>query len=284
VKDQVGSTGYGAQANDRLKSLDRIAQFRTTATGDSATLQAETIFLTAEQYLFELDKPERALDEYVKVSRDYAGKPVAGRALNAQAWVLSRKLNRKAQADSLFWKVVREYPATEAQLAARDYLEAEGQTVPSELIKLPEEPVVAADSLELTQPPDEVPDLGELRPGATFNVSGPRQMTGRLRIDEWGPAFTGDSPGALLQDHPNTYVTPPPSRAPAPADTALAAPPDTTHRPAPADTTRHSAPADTTRRSSGTAPPPAAPPPPPPATTPDTTRTPAPSDTTKTPR
>ena len=59
-----------------------------------------------------------------------SGTPYQAKAMTAQAWVLENKLKRKASADSLWWEVVRFHPATEAQLAARDYLERDGGTVP----------------------------------------------------------------------------------------------------------------------------------------------------------
>jgi hypothetical protein len=126
-----------AQANQRLTNLDRLAQFRE-AGGDSVERRAEAGFLLAELYLFQLDKPDRALEEYRKIAAEFEGTPIAAKAMNAQAWVLSRKLERTAEADSIFWAVVRQHPATEAQLAARDYLEMHGLEVPSDLIKLPE--------------------------------------------------------------------------------------------------------------------------------------------------
>jgi tetratricopeptide (TPR) repeat protein len=138
VKEQGGSAGFSLQAVQRAQNLERLEQYRTAAGNDSSGQQSEGGFILAEQYLFQLDKPERALEEYRKIVRNYPGTPAAAKALAAQGWVLSRKLDRKAAADSLFWKVVHEYPATEAQLAARDYLEMEGQDVPAELIKLPE--------------------------------------------------------------------------------------------------------------------------------------------------
>jgi TolA-binding protein len=162
VKDQAGVGGFTLQANSRLANLERIAQVRGATGRDSLEKRAEAGFLLAEQYLFQLDKPERALEEYTRLANTWAGTPYAGKAYNAKAWVLSRKLSRKAEADSLFWKVVREYPATEAQLAARDYLEGEGITVPADLIKMPVEKrdTLAADSLHLTAPPLTVPRLG----------------------------------------------------------------------------------------------------------------------------
>ncbi len=162
VKDQAGIGGFTLQANSRLVNLERISQVRGATGRDSLEKRAEAGFLLAEQYLFQLDKPERALEEYTRLASTWSGTPYAGKAYNAKAWVLSRKLSRKAEADSLFWKVVREYPATEAQLAARDYLEAEGISVPADLIRMPvvKRDTSVADSVHLTAPPLTVPRLG----------------------------------------------------------------------------------------------------------------------------
>ncbi len=164
VKEQFGNSAFTQLATQRSENLQRIEQYRQGTGADSLEKKAQAAFLTAELYLFQLDKPRRALEEYGKVATEYAGTPVAGRALNAQAWVLSRKLDRKAEADSLFWVVVRQYPATEAQVAARDYLEMDGKTVPDSLIVLPapaapDSALLAADTT-LAAPPDSVPRLG----------------------------------------------------------------------------------------------------------------------------
>src|SRR5439155_16628306 len=119
-------------------------------------------FLVAEHYLFYLERPERAVEEYRAIAESSSARAVKARALNAEAWVMSRKLDRKSAADSLFWTVVRGYPETEAQLAARDYLEGEGQSVPEDLIVPPKEflkPVLELTE-ELPKPPAGTPPLG----------------------------------------------------------------------------------------------------------------------------
>ncbi|HTK31087.1 MAG TPA: tetratricopeptide repeat protein [Candidatus Saccharimonadaceae bacterium] len=164
VKDQAGLGAFTTQANARMTNLDRISQLRGATGGrDSTQRKAEAGFLLAEQYLFQLDKPDRALEEYGKLAHDFSGTPYGGKAMNAMAWVLSRKFQRKAAADSLFWRVVHEYPATEAQLAARDYLEGDSIAVADSLIKAPivvPDTTSRADTLALTQPPASVPRLG----------------------------------------------------------------------------------------------------------------------------
>ncbi len=286
VKDQTGATGFGIQALQRSQNLARLEQFRAAA-GDSSGKAADAGFVLAEQYLFQLDKPERALAEYRKIARQYPDTPAGAKALLAEGWVLARKLDRRAAADSLFWLVVREHPATEAQLAARDYLEAEGHQVPADLIQLPE-PVAPEPEPEVQAPaavdtvlgPGGEPRLGPLAPGETMADSlrrraglpplphgaPPDSMPGRPR-----PAFLGgaaqDSAAVFMQPAPG-----PPPPAPGVSDsTAPARPtaPDTTSSPSTA-----TAPRDTTAGTPAPAPQPA------PGDT--TAQTPAPADTSTT--
>ncbi len=187
VKELTGMSQFAQQAQQRLERLDRIDRFRTAGGVDSLARKAEARFLTAEHYLFTLERPERALEEYRAIADSNPAPTVRARALNAQAWVLSRKLNRKPAADSLFWTVVRKYPATEAQLAARDYLEAEGQQVPEDLIVAPKEiakPLLEATD-ELTQPPGGTSKLGAKKPALI-------QEPGAVRF---GPGVSAPAPG-----------------------------------------------------------------------------------------
>jgi tetratricopeptide (TPR) repeat protein len=179
VREQAVSSAFSTQAASRLSNLDRIAQY-AQAGGDSVERQAEIGFLLAEQYLFQLEKPERALAEYEQLARRFDGTPYGAKALNAQAWVLRRKLGREAAADSLWWHVVRNHPATEAQLAARDYLELQGESVPPDLIRFPEQRNLAiADTVEVPQAPAEglfplgFPTAGRFAPGDSTGP-GPR--------------------------------------------------------------------------------------------------------------
>ncbi len=250
VKDQFPASAFTTQASQRLANIDRIMQFRT-AGGDTLAKRAEAGFLLAELYLFQHQKPERALEEYRKVAEQYAGTPWAGKALNAEAWVLSRKLDRRAEADSLFWVVVKQYPATEAQLAARDYLEMDGIAVPAELIKLPERKLAPPDTTTLTPPPGGPTPLGppadSLRAGGRLAGSAPPRrgfMVPATRSGpRWDPRYASSTTGApgLAGDSPFTpaggdsaqVVAPePPGAAP---DTSLThgpgAPPDSSRAP-----------------------------------------------------
>ena len=266
VRDQGGQGAYALQALTRLAAIDRLMQFRTASGKDSLEKSTEAGFLLAELYLFQNDKPERALEEYRKIADAHPGTPYAGKALNAQGWVLSRKLNRKTEADSLFWKVVHEYPATEAQLAARDYLEGEGIEVPTDLIRLPAPPEPAPDTtLHLTPAPQGTIPLGGKGLGGAdstgrglFSGEGMRDRAAmdsmRVRMGLPPRFHPADSLGRRRFFGDSTRTPPIPavgdSTAHAPALTDTTRHPPPAPLPAPGDTTRPAVtPPDTTRRS-----------------------------------
>ncbi|HEY3215695.1 MAG TPA: tetratricopeptide repeat protein [Candidatus Eisenbacteria bacterium] len=159
VKDVFPASPFATQAAERLVSLERLAQYRGAGV-DSVGKKVEAGFMLAELYLFQLEKPDRAIQEYRMIARAHAGTPYAAKAMNAEAWVLRHRFDRASEADSVLWAVVHQYPATEAQLDARDYLEFAGKVVPPELIKLPERLLARSDPAPpLTQPPPS-PRLG----------------------------------------------------------------------------------------------------------------------------
>jgi tetratricopeptide (TPR) repeat protein len=258
VRDQLGSGPSITLATQRLANLDRLAQFRT-AGGDTLQKRAEAGFLLAELYLFTHDRPERALEEYRSLAQTFDKTPYAAKAMNAQGWVLSRKLHREAAAESLFWRVIYDYPATEEQLAARDYLEAAGRTVPDSLIKFPEvkaPPDTSTVAPSLSQAAAMgAAALGQLPAGQDSLHLGPRpQATGlHMPPPPAGAAAAGAGAGAALVPAaamPGAGAPFGPVQMPRDSSAAHdttgahpAAPRDTTHThtAAPRDTTKHGA-------------------------------------------
>jgi tetratricopeptide (TPR) repeat protein len=193
VKEQGSGGGFSEQAAQRLAMLERLAQFRT-AGGDTLEKRAEAGLVRAELYLFQQDKPERALQEYQRLAEEMRGTPYEAKAMTAQAWVLSRKLDRPAQADSILWAVVREHPATEAQLAARDYLEQAGQSVPQDLIRMPERLLARADTTHLTEPPLANAPLGPVSTADSARAATPAWQQAIFRVEQ--PIFRRPFGGA----------------------------------------------------------------------------------------
>src|SRR5262249_9006822 len=86
VKEQGGLSQFSQQAQARLDNLERIEKYRTASGADSAERKAEASFLVAEHYLFNLERPERAVEEYRAIVDSSAAPEVKARAMNAEAW------------------------------------------------------------------------------------------------------------------------------------------------------------------------------------------------------
>ncbi len=227
---------YAVQASQRLASLERLTQVRAGSGSDSLAKKAEAGFMIAELYLFQNNKPDRALEEYRKIAETFPGTPWAGKAMNAQAWVLRHKFERAAEADSILWAVIHGFPKTEAQVHARDYLELAGQLVPDSLIQVPDLPAAPRDTgLALTPVPAGTDSLGPRRPMLPDSLA-------RLFIragESAPPSLRSDLEQRRLRVHADSTRTPAPADSlggRAPADSTRAKPP-TDFTPADADTT-----------------------------------------------
>ena len=236
VKDVgAGNVSFTAQSVTRANNLARIIQFKGGR--DTVATKAEAQFLLAEQYLFQLDKPDRALQEYQRIAQQFQGTPWEAKAMVAEAWVLSRKLNQRREADSLWWEVVYRHAATEGQLAARDYLERDGATVPDSLIKLPEKPLLAeVPDSSLTQPPAGADSLGLHRTGGGRLGGGDENLRTRgIRNRRASPVDSTATPAAAdTSAKAGLPWTPPDTSSvlrPPPNPLLPPAPPDTTRRP-----------------------------------------------------
>ena len=235
VREQSQGSPFTDQAQQRLATLERVSRLRSSG-ADSLARRAEAGLLLAEIYLFQHEKPERALEQYRALADTFRSTPAGARAELAAGWVLARKLKRQAEADSLWWDVVRNHAGTEAQLAARDYLEAEGRQVPDTLIKAPLAPETSPDTTtQLTAPPKGTIPLGASPSHGPALLHTPGPPAGL-------PNF-GDTPGLSRGGPDEPALFGPgenPPRVPAPTDTLRfrGASGDTLRRPAVRDTTR----------------------------------------------
>jgi len=124
VAQQLPSSPFVAQAAQRRENLEDLESFRT-ARGDSASVDAaaEAVFRSAELYLFQLGKPDKALEEYARLSREFPESPLAPRAAFARGWVKARRLGDAAGARQEFEALIAAWPESDAAARARHLLE-----------------------------------------------------------------------------------------------------------------------------------------------------------------
>jgi TolA-binding protein len=120
VAVQAGGSPFVAQARARSENLARLAETQSAATDTTAANRAaETAYRQAEHYLFQLAKPERALEEFTRIEHDYPQSPLAPKAAFARVWVLARRLNQPAAARAAYDSLVTKYPGSDYASAAQ---------------------------------------------------------------------------------------------------------------------------------------------------------------------
>jgi TolA-binding protein len=93
-----------------------------TAAGASDEEVANARFLLAELYLFNMDRPEKALGMYRDVLVHHESSPLAPKAGLAVAWILENRLGDPAGAALAYSEVLERHPDTDYARSARDAL------------------------------------------------------------------------------------------------------------------------------------------------------------------
>jgi len=114
VQEQYRGSPFAKQAEQRSQNLDKIDALRAAARSDTTGREtaASAAFAVAERFLIDADRPERAIEEYGKVERDFAGTQSAPKASFAAGWVYAHKIQHKEAADSVWRHLVTNYPET----------------------------------------------------------------------------------------------------------------------------------------------------------------------------
>ncbi len=121
-----GRSAFTDAAQRKARNLkDTMARLQATAqdtSGSANKAAVEARFMKAELYLFQQDKPERALEEYRGIENDFAGSDYAGKAALAQAWVQFYAMADTARGRAQYADVMRQYANTEYGRRARRLL------------------------------------------------------------------------------------------------------------------------------------------------------------------
>lgn len=125
VAAQQPGSPFVAQAairRDNLADLETFRSQQSDSTGGDAA--AEAAFKSAELFLFSLGKPEKALEEYERLGRDYPDSPLAPRAAFARGWVKARRTGDPEGARREFEALIARWPDSPVAEDARRMLAA----------------------------------------------------------------------------------------------------------------------------------------------------------------
>jgi len=104
-----------------MKTLDSLRNIKTNKT-DSQSVRDKRLIMISELFRFDLEEPDSACNEYLKIVNDTAvSKETGAKALCAAAIVIRDNKRDSIRSDSLFRSVIKKFPDTEyAQLAQKE--------------------------------------------------------------------------------------------------------------------------------------------------------------------
>ena len=168
VNEQSPGSPYAIAAKTRRDNLDRIAA--TIAASRDTTAEgraAETAMRQAENELFQLGHPEKALEGYDKAEKAHPTGPLAPRAAYAKGWILARRLGRPEDAKAAFQAVVDKYPETDEAERARKMLASPNDSTQTG-VKLAGTamafPMVPGNPMYVPPPPSATPRKTQAKP------------------------------------------------------------------------------------------------------------------------
>ena len=121
VQEAYRGSPFARQAEQRSLNLDKIDILRAAAASDTTGREAAAAaaFGVAERFLIDADRPQRAIEEYGKVEREYAGTLSAPKASFAAGWVYARRSSarKRPTACGAIWSPTIRRPRTGARPA-----------------------------------------------------------------------------------------------------------------------------------------------------------------------
>ena len=124
----VSTHGRSSFSEDAIKRSSRLNKVKhlVTSSSDSTSKQdielARARFLKAELFLFQQDRPGKAIEEYEAIQRDFAGTDFEGKAALAEAYVRFYIQEDAARGRAALGEVMRRFGDTEFGVYARRIL------------------------------------------------------------------------------------------------------------------------------------------------------------------
>jgi len=158
VKEHSPKSEFASQAELRGKGLARLRELGKRPNASEADKAAEPTFLLAELSLFQLGKPDKAIEKYLSVERGFPTSVYAPKSAYAVAYAFLHMKRDTASAIETSNRVIEKFPNTEYAEAAGEMLKALDVELSPELLQktVPAEPV-PADTQEIA--PQQSPQI-----------------------------------------------------------------------------------------------------------------------------
>jgi TolA-binding protein len=145
VKEHMSKSEFAAQAELRGKGLARLRESGKKPGASEEDKKAEPDFLLAELSLFQLGKPDKAIEKYLSVERDFPKSVYAPKSAFAAAYAFLHMKHDTTSAVETGRRVIEKFPNTEYAEAAGEMLKSLNVEMSPELLQktIPPEPAPA---------------------------------------------------------------------------------------------------------------------------------------------
>lgn len=122
VKEHASRSEFALLADLRSKGLAKLKEFNQTALSSEGEKAAESAFLIGELSLFQLGKPDKAIEKYLSVEKDFPTTSFAPKSAYAAAYVFLHVKQDTASAVEIFERIIEHFPNSEYAPAAGEVL------------------------------------------------------------------------------------------------------------------------------------------------------------------
>jgi len=212
VAGQGRTSAFAADADSRARNLNTLRSVTAADTSNAAASEdVNGRFVKAELYIYQQDRPQKAIDEYLALQQDFPGTETAAKATLAEAYVRFHVLADTARGRAKYAEVMTRYPDTPyGHFATRLLKGPEKEPKPQEFVGPSLTLLLAQANLEaiakenemvarLTAPPDTTGTEGQGSPELAAAVAAGGAAMG-LAAAPGGPAPTGGIDPLRLPD------------------------------------------------------------------------------------
>jgi TolA-binding protein len=134
VKEHSSRSEFASLAALRSKGVAKLKEFSRAVETSEGEKAAESAFLIAELSLFQLGKPDKAIEKYLSVERDFPTTSFAPKSAYAAAYVFLSMKQDTASAVEVFKRIIERFPNSAYAAAAREVL-AKGPGAPADTLR-----------------------------------------------------------------------------------------------------------------------------------------------------
>jgi TonB family protein len=121
-KNESQGSEIAKQALTQSANISKIEEYQKDLSQEESDKSVKSLFLLGELYLFQMNQPDSALEEYLALVDRFPQSEYAPKSLYAAAWIQEHIQGDTAKAEEIYRWILAEYPQSEYQKQALEFL------------------------------------------------------------------------------------------------------------------------------------------------------------------